>query len=93
MTELQQEFDAAWFLPPNSYLGDWIKTNREFFPGSGTRVQINIDNIDYDEFWKLSSLVEDLEAQGKQTADRGNCKQILTWFHEFFFFQMILSAQ
>ena len=64
MTELQQEFDAAWFLPPNSYLGDWIKANREFFPTSGSRVKINIDNINFDEFWKLSSLVEDLEAQG-----------------------------
>ena len=77
MTELQQEFDAAWFLPPNSYLGDWIKTNREYFPGSGTRVKINIDNIDYDEFWKLSSLVEALEAQDDIVSS------VDSWWSEF----------
>ena len=64
MTELKQEFKASWFLPPNSYLGDWIKTNEKYFPGSGTRVTINIGGINYEsEFWKLESLVKSLQME------------------------------
>ena len=64
MTELKQEFKASWFLPPKSYLGDWIKTNEKYFPGSGTRVTINIGGINYEsEFWKLESLVNSLQKE------------------------------
>ena len=32
---LTQEFDPAWFLPEGTYLADWFRLTKEFFPGDG----------------------------------------------------------
>ena len=51
-------------MPPRSYLRKWIDANEIYFPGSGTRVTVNIGEIDYEtEFWKLESLIETLEKE------------------------------
>ena len=64
MTEIKQEFDIAKYLPPKSYVGDWIQAKKIYFPGFGDRAIINFGEIDYvDELWKLSSLTEILEKQ------------------------------
>ena len=36
-TQLQQEFDPTWFLPPTSYLRQWFEANDQFFPSDGER--------------------------------------------------------
>ena len=35
---LEQQFDPTWFLPPGSYLYNWTKLNREYFPYGGDKV-------------------------------------------------------
>merc|ERR1711935_677621 len=64
VTQLDQKFNPAWFLPAGSYLLDWINSNELYFPGSGDRVTINIGEIDYsNELWKVEALVEELKNQ------------------------------
>ena len=45
VTELKQEFNPAWFLPPGSYLNEWIDKKEAYFPNKGERVTINIGEI------------------------------------------------
>ena len=45
VTELKQEFNPAWFLPPRSYLTEWMNNKEEYFPDKGERVTINIGEI------------------------------------------------
>ena len=45
VTELKQEFNPAWFLPPRSYLTEWMNNKEEYFPNKGERVTINIGEI------------------------------------------------
>ena len=64
LTQLDQKFNPAWFLPPGSYLLDWLDNNEKYFPGSGDRVTVNIGEIDYDhELWKVEALVNELKNQ------------------------------
>lgn len=64
VTELKQEFNPAWFLPPNSYLIEWIDNKEEYFPNKGERVTINIGEIDYEhELWKVEALIQALEEE------------------------------
>ena len=35
VTELKQEFNPAWFLPPGSYLNQWLDQKELYFPNKG----------------------------------------------------------
>ena len=63
-TQIKQEFNPAWFLPPGSYLLGWLDQVDKYFPESGEKVTINIGDIDYrEELWKVEALVEDIQNQ------------------------------
>lgn len=61
MTELRQEFDPIWFLPPKSDVFQWFEKNDELFPKSGVEVTVYITEIDWEkDFDKIGPLVEQL---------------------------------
>ena len=37
MSNVVQEFDPIWFLPPTSYLRQWFEASDTFFPSDGER--------------------------------------------------------
>ena len=37
MSNVVQEFDPTWFLPPTSYLRQWFEASDTFFPSDGER--------------------------------------------------------
>jgi len=60
-TQLRQEFDATWFLPPTSYLRQWFAANDQHFPSTGERVKIYLTGVDLaDEMDSLDHLVSSL---------------------------------
>jgi len=60
-TQLHQEFDATWFLPPTSYLRQWFTANNQYFPSTGERVKIYLTGLDLaDEMDSLDHLVTSL---------------------------------
>jgi len=60
-TQLHQEFDATWFLPPTSYLRQWFAANNQYFPSTGERVKIYFTGLDLaDEMDSLDKLVTEL---------------------------------
>ena len=61
---LRQEFNPAWFLPPDTYLAKWFEANKKYFPFGGDRVTIWCSDVDYiTEFDKLNQLSLKLENQ------------------------------
>merc|ERR1719339_514034 len=46
-TQLQQEFDPIWFLPPTSYLRQWFEASDTFFPSDGERVTVYLTELDF----------------------------------------------
>ena len=41
---LRQEFDPAWFLPPDTYIAKWFVNNKLYFPASGERGTVYFSN-------------------------------------------------
>jgi len=63
LTELQQEFDPIWFLPPTSDISMWFSANEEYFPVAGEQVTIYITEIDWEQdLDKVGELVDKLRA-------------------------------
>jgi predicted RND superfamily exporter protein len=61
---LEQNFDPAWFLPPDTYLAQWFQMNRKYFPFGGDRVTIWCHGLDYqNELEKLDDLAKRLSDQ------------------------------
>ena len=61
-TQLEQEFQSIWFLPPSSYLRQWFDANTEYFPGDGERVTVYLTQLDWpQELGKIEKLVTSLE--------------------------------
>jgi hypothetical protein len=44
---MEQQFDPAWFLPPDSYLSNWTRMNKKYFPYGGDRVTVWCSGVDY----------------------------------------------
>ena len=64
LTQLRQEFNPIWFIPPESYLSKWFTANEKYFPKEGESVTINIAQIDFSqELPKIESLVKRLEEE------------------------------
>ena len=64
LTQLRQEFNPVWFIPPESYLSKWFAANEQFFPKEGETVKINIAQVDFsEELPKIESLVARLEEE------------------------------
>ena len=64
MTELKQEFDPVWFLPPKSDIFKWFEKNDELFPKAGVEVTVYITEINWDkDFDKVGLLIEDLNKE------------------------------
>ena len=38
--EMEQEFDAAWFIPSDSYASAYLEANNRYFPSDGIRTNI-----------------------------------------------------
>ncbi len=62
---LEQRFDVAWFMPPDSYVGRWFAKNRQLFPSGGDRVILYLHGLDYagGDLERLDGLVRRLENQ------------------------------
>ena len=43
---IEQKFDPAWFLPPDTYMFKWFQMNKEYFPFGGARVTVHAAGID-----------------------------------------------
>ena len=64
LTQLRQEFNPVWFIPPESYLSKWFAANEKFFPKEGESVKINIAQVDLSqELPKIERLVKRLEEE------------------------------
>jgi len=60
-TQLQQEFDPIWFLPPTSYLRQWFEASDTFFPSDGERVTVYLTELDFaKELNSIEKLVSSL---------------------------------
>jgi len=60
-TQLQQEFDPIWFLPPTSYLRQWFEASDTFFPSDGERVTVYLTGLDFaKELSSIEKLVSSL---------------------------------
>jgi len=60
-TQLQQEFDPIWFLPPTSYLRQWFEASDTFFPSDGERVTVYLTELDFaKELSSIEQLVSSL---------------------------------
>jgi len=61
---LEQKFDPASFLPPDSYLSKWFATNEKYFPFGGERVTVWGSGLDYvNEMDKINQLALTLANQ------------------------------
>lgn len=71
--ELEQKFVPGWFLPPDSYLAQWIKFNDIYFPSRGSRVTVycsEFDDVtDLKNLWELTQklseqvdIIDDVDA-------------------------------
>ena len=61
---LEQKFDPTWFLPPGTYLANWVDMNRIYFPFGGDRVTIWCHGVDYmNELDRLDYLAKKLSQQ------------------------------
>ena len=61
---LEQRFDPAWFLPPDTYLSKFVATYKKYFSSEGDRVTIYCSEIDpVAELGKLNELAENIQNQ------------------------------
>ena len=80
-TQLRQEFNPVWFIPPESYLAKWFAANEFYFPKEGETVKINIAQVDFsEELPKIESLVARLE---EETEILSNVDSWYTKFKEY----------
>ena len=77
ITELKQEFNPVWFLPPTSQIYSYFTINKEYFPSSGASVSVYITDINWDkDFDKIEYLIADLEKEKDIIAKQSN------WFDD-----------
>jgi len=61
-TQLEQEFDPTWFLPPDSYLSKWFAASKTLFPSEGEMVTVYLTEMDWpNEMEKVALLVSELK--------------------------------
>ena len=64
MTELEQEFDPIWFLPPKSELYQWFDKDKAYFPTAGVEATVYITEIDWDkDLDKVGALIDNLKKE------------------------------
>jgi len=77
-TQLEQEFQSIWFLPPSSYLRQWFDANAEYFPSDGERVTVYLTQLDWpQELGKFEKLVDSLENSPDII------KSVDSWYYSF----------
>ncbi|XP_055387683.1 patched domain-containing protein 3-like isoform X2 [Condylostylus longicornis] len=47
LLKIEQKFDPAWFIPESTYLNDYIKYSRQYFPESGYAGSVFMGNLNY----------------------------------------------
>ena len=61
---LEQKFDPVWFLPPDTYLSNWVAATKIYFPFGGDRVTIYFSDIDpIGEYGNLNQLALSIQNQ------------------------------
>jgi len=61
---LRQEFDPAWFLPPDSYLSEYLTASRRFYPGDGEPATVFLSGVNHSaNLGAIAALVDQIERQ------------------------------
>lgn len=64
LTELETKFESSWFLPQESYIGQWEKASAEYFSKAGERVTVYVSDVNYSsDISKLGHFVTKLEEE------------------------------
>lgn len=64
LLHLRQKFDPSWFIPANTYLGQYIAKTRELYPEMGSEASVLIGKINYtDDMHKIIQLSQEVENQ------------------------------
>ena len=85
--QLEQKFVPSWFLPPESYLAQWINFNEKYFPSKGARVTVWCHDLDYvQDLEQLHKMSEKLSAQDDIIDD------VDAWFDKFLDYASLQSS-
>ncbi|XP_063708133.1 patched domain-containing protein 3-like [Culicoides brevitarsis] len=84
LLHLRQKFDPSWFIPPNTYLGQYTNETRVYYPEMGSEVSILVGKINYTE--DMSKLLELSRNVANQT---DILHHIRAWPNDFQDFVMI----
>jgi hypothetical protein len=77
-SQLTQEYQPEWLLPPESEIAKWFQAKKFYFPGAGEPGFIMISQIDIPgEFGKIEGLVNQLRE------DEDNIEWVNPWHDEF----------
>ena len=85
---LRQEFDPTWFLPPETYLSQWFRLNKQYFPNQGEKGTIYFNNV------KLPAEIHNIEDLASDLKNQSAIASVETWtkqYQEYVFSNNIIN--
>ncbi|KAK7077774.1 Patched domain-containing protein 3 [Halocaridina rubra] len=81
VSNLKQDFDPKWFLPPNSSLAEFLGKMNVYYPSSGDIGAVYFSNVSYLEFPKLQEMVS-------QMRDNQYISRVNSWFEAYSYYNV-----